>query len=189
MSDAQRHASLPDAAPTVLENGQRRAVLVMYGAGLAMLAVGLLVPPAGALYWVALLVAPVLGGGLGGLLSGSFGRRLDAWLLSGGAVAQRPAGRAPLAEPARAALQAAMVPAMLADLGRAAEAWPAREKDAARALLAAALGPAAMARETREALGRDLPRVIASLAARDASAAGEAEALAARLAAAGGAAR
>lgn len=168
-------------AETLLRDGQRKVVLVLLLSGLAFAAVGLMVPPRGAAYWVAFLVAPALAGLAGHVLARGAGRRLDAWLLTGGQPKETPRALPPaeLPAPALLALRTAILPALLADLARAAERMPPRCAAAARALVEA--GATAPAGEARDSLARDLPRLFAGLLDGREEAAAEAEGLVLRL--------
>lgn len=176
-------AAAAEAAPpaTLLGEGQRRLVFVLLLSGLAFTAVGLLVPPRGAAWWAAFLVAPPLAGVLGDRLAAGVGRRLDARLL---AASQPPAPPPPppagLPAPAEAALRTALLPVLLAELARATGGMPPRCAAAARALAEA--GATAPAGEARERLARDLPRLIAGLLDGQEAAEAEAEGLVLRLA-------
>ncbi|MBR0661777.1 hypothetical protein [Neoroseomonas oryzicola] len=174
-------------APALMGDWQRRVVLVLLLAGVALAAVGALVPPRGGLYWLAVIVAPLLGGGLGLVLAGGPGRALEARLMASDAPkeAPRPPTPAALPPPLRAALQTAILPVLLAELAGAAARMAPRERAAALALVEA--GATAPEGEARQALARDLPGLIAALAAGGATAAGAAEDLARRLALPGGA--
>ena len=166
----------------LLGDGQRRVVCVLFGAGLALAAVGMFVPPRGAAYWIAVAVAPLAAALVGYLLGGAPGRAFDAWLLTGGTPREKPRPLPPDALPdqARLALHTAMLPALLAELGGAAGTMAPRQQAAARAL--AETGASAPAGEARDALARGLPRLIPALAGGSDAAAAEAEALAVRLA-------
>lgn len=170
------------AAETLFGDGQRRLVFVLLLSGLAFAAVGLVVPPRGAAYWAAFLAAPAVAGLAGYVLAGGAGRRLDTWLLSGGQPKEKPRALPPaeLPEPAQVALRTAVLPALLADLARAAERMPPRCQAAARALVEA--GATAPAGEARDALARDLPRLFTALLDGQEAAAAEAEGLVLRLA-------
>lgn len=170
------------AEEMLLGDGQRRVVCVLFGAGLALAAVGLFVPPTGAAYWIAVAAAPLAAALVGYLLGGAPGRAFDTWLLGGGKPKEKPRALPPdaLPDPARLALHTAMLPALLAELAGAAETMAPRQQAAARAL--AETGASAPAGEARDALARGLPRLIPALAGGSDAAATEAEALAARLA-------
>lgn len=170
------------AAPVLLEDWQRRAVLSLLFSGVALGAVGTFMAPRGSAYWLAVLAAPVIAALLGFFLGGEAGRRLDARLMGGDEPKEqpRPATPAALPPPARAALQAALLPVLLAELAGAAQRMAPRERTAALALVEA--GATSPEGEARQALARDLPRLIGELAAGKAAAAGEAEGLALRLA-------
>ena len=166
----------------LLGDGQRRVVCVLFGAGLALAAVGLFMPPTGAAYWIAFAAAPAVAALAGYLLGGGPGRAFDTWLLTGGKPKETPRPLPPdaLPDPARLALHTAMLPALLAELAGAAGTMAPRQQAAARALAEA--GTTAPAGQARDAIARGLPRLIPGLAAGSDGAAAEAEALAARLA-------
>lgn len=170
------------AAPALMGDWQRRVVLVLLFAGVALAIVGASVPPRGGLYWLAVLVAPLLGGGLGLVLAGGPGRTLETRLIASDAPPAAPAPPAPAAlpPPQRLALQTAVLPLLLSELARAADRMAPRERAAALALVEA--GATAPESEARQALARDLPGLITGLAAGGATAAGAAEELARRLA-------
>lgn len=177
--------------PALFTTGQWRIVGVLTLSGLGLLLAGTVVPPSGATYWLAVMALPTLGTVVGLLAAGPPARALDTWLMGGNAKPDRPPPPPPagLPEPARLALQAATLPVLLTELAGAAPAMGGRAGTAARALLEA--GATAPEGEARRALARDLPRLVAGLAAGDAAAASEAEDLARQLAQAGsgGAAR
>uniref|UniRef100_UPI0018DF9255 hypothetical protein n=1 Tax=Roseomonas rosulenta TaxID=2748667 RepID=UPI0018DF9255 len=134
----RRQDRSPAPPETLLTDAQRRLMLAMLVAGVAYLLVGLLVPPRGVLFWAMFLLAPPVLGGVAALFGSA--RGIDAWLLSGGRPKQawQPGIAASLPEPARQALQVALVPALLAELARAGAGMPAAEKAAAGRLLEAA---------------------------------------------------
>lgn len=179
---AQARAPLPPAAPVLLSDRQRRVVLALVLSGISFCVVAMLVQPRGAAYWLALSAAPVAAALLGVILGGAPTRAMDARLVAKPRTDGdwRPAPPAGLPPQQRDALQAALLPPLLAELAGAAESMEPRLRTAARALFEA--GATAPASEARLALGRDLPRLISSLAARSTPAAIEAEELARRLA-------
>jgi|GEM_PF-4300361 len=170
------------AGPALFSTGQWRVVGVLTLSGLGLLLAGMLVPPSGAAYWLAVLAFPTLGAVIGLLAAGGPARALDTWLMGGNTKPGRPPPPAPagLPEPARLALQAAALPVLLNELAGAAAAMGGREGTAARALAAA--GATAPEGEARRALARELPRLLAGLAAGNPAAVAEAEALARQLA-------
>ncbi len=170
----------PQQPETLLTDGQRRMLLGLLAAGIACLLVGLVVPPRGALFWGLLLFVPA-GSFLGGVvLGGAPGRAIDAWLLGSNRprAAFAPPAPAALPEATRAALDLALLPALLAELARRAGGMQGRQKAAAEALLAAATA-APNAAEPRRALAAALPRLLGGLEAGDATATAEAERIAA----------
>ena len=154
---------------TLLSDGQRIVVAGLFAAGLTFLAVGALVSPRDALFWVAFLLGPPFMGCIGAILAIAPGRRLDAWLLAGGRPDQAapPAAAAALPEPAREALLIAATPALLAELARASAGMAAPEKAAAGRLLQGAAAAWNAARDTaaRGAVARALPGLVAALRA------------------------
>ena len=171
----------------LLSDGQRRLLFMLTGAGLAMIVAALVVQPRGATYWIAVCLAPLLVGGVGYVAGGRAARSIDARLLAAGGP--RQAWKAPppaeLSEASRAALQAAMVPALLAELADRAQAMKPPQRSAAERLLGAAraawatMPPGA----ERAAFARDLPALITSLTQGSDAAVAQAARLAALLAA------
>lgn len=171
------------AAPALLGDWQRRVILMLLASGLAFGAVGVLVAPRGAGFWVAVAAAPAIGAVLGYTLGGAPGRALEARLMGAGEAPREPPrlpAPAALADPVRAMLQAATVPVLLGELSAAAAGMGPRERAAALALVEA--GTTAPEGEARQALGGALPRLIVGLTSGNAASAGEAEAFARRLA-------
>ena len=165
-----RSQDRPVAAPeTLLTDRQRRVTLGLLAAGIGFLLVGLLVPPRGVAFWLAFIFAPPLLGGAAALFGGARGRGLDAWLLSRGRTKQtvQPTAATALPEAARQALQAALVPAVLAELERASAGMPAAEKAATGRLTDAVVlaWNTASDEDARAAIGRALPKLVAGLAA------------------------
>lgn len=181
---APRRQTAPTAAPTLFEDRQRRVVLGLLASGLAFVMVSVLITPSGAAYWLALGVAPLAGALAGLMLGGVRGRAIDAWLL--GASTAGPGGAPPppapsaLPAPARAALQAALVPVLLDELGGRVDAMEPRCAAAARTLAVTAH------KALPDMLVQALPGLTAGLLSGSTAAAAEAEALARRMA--GGAA-
>jgi hypothetical protein len=161
---------------------QRRVVLMLLFSGLGFGAVGALVAPRDATYWLAVAAVPVLAAVLGFVLGGASGRALEARLIGGDTAREAPRLVAPAALPApvRDALQTAVLPVLLAELAGAADRMAPRQRTAALALVEA--GATAPESEARQALARDLPRLIAALAAGGATATDETDALTRRLA-------
>ncbi|WP_137126810.1 hypothetical protein [Roseomonas sp. HF4] len=169
--------------PTLLGGGAGMVTAGFLAAGIAFLAIGLLVPPRDALFWVAFALLPLLAGTISAILAVALGRRLDARLLGDGtAKAFKPPAAAALPEAARAALLAAAVPALLAQLVGKGVPRPARA--AADGLLAAvtAAWNAAPDEAARAALARELPGLVAGLLDGEPAGIRAAEAAAARLA-------
>lgn len=168
---------------TLLTDGQRIFVFGMFAAGFTFFVIGLLVPPRGALFWIACLIAPALMGCLGGVLAIMPGRRVDARLLGAGEAQRQVAATAAAAlpGPARDALRIATVPALLAELARASPRMPASEKAAAGLVIEAATRAwnAAPDDAARLALARALPALVAGLCAGGAEAIRAADAFAA----------
>ncbi|MBR0670438.1 hypothetical protein [Neoroseomonas soli] len=179
---ARAGAAPAASAQVLLGDWQRRVVFMLLFSGLAFAAVGAFVAPRGAGYWFAVAAAPVIGTLMGFVVGGAPGRALDARLMGGGAPKDGPRPILPAALPAaqRLALQTALLPVLLSELAGAAERMAPRERAAAHALVEA--GATAPEGEPRQALARDLPRLIVELTAGNAVAAGEAEDLARRLA-------
>lgn len=175
--------------PTLMSDGQRIVVSGMFAAGLTFFAIGALMAPRDALFWVAFFLAPLLVATIAGILAIAPGRRLDARLLAGGGPKQTLQAVAPTAlpEPARQALQVALVPALLGALARESARMAAPEKAAAGRLTeaAAAAWNAAPDDAARVALAQALPRLVAGLVAGGPEAVRAAEQMAARLAAGG----
>lgn len=175
------------AGPALFTTGQWRVVGVLTLSGLGFLLAAALVQPSGATYWLAVLAFPTIGAIIGLVAAGQPARSLDAWLMGNTAKPDRPPPPPPagLPEPARLALQAATLPVLLTELAGAgaSPAMEGRAGSAARALVEA--GATAPEGDARRALARDLPRLMAGLAAGDAGAVSEAEALARQLAQAG----
>ncbi|MBP0466474.1 hypothetical protein J5Y09_21275 [Roseomonas sp. PWR1] len=174
-----RAADRPPPEPeALLTDGQRRMILALTAAGLACIAVGLVVPPRGALFWLMLALLPGLAGIAAFVMGGARGRAVDTWLLGGGGpkVAFQPPAPAALPDATRAALGIALLPGLLAELARRAADMQESQKAAAEALLVAASGGPEAARQD---LAAALPRLIAGLAAGDAAATAEAGRLAA----------
>ncbi|MEO3470432.1 hypothetical protein AAFN86_01105 [Roseomonas sp. CAU 1739] len=161
---------------------QHRVILMLLLSGLAFAAVGVVVAPRGAAYWLALAAAPLIGGVLGFVLGGAAGRIFEARLMgqAGEAKAPPPLSPAALPAPLRAALQTALLPALLGELAGAAERMAPPARAAALSLVQA--GATAPEGAPRQALARDLPRLMGALAAGQAASIGEAEALAKHLA-------
>lgn len=180
-------ASLRRAQPpeTLLTDFQRRVVLALFAAGIAYLLVGLLLLPHGAVFWLSFLFLPPVAGVVAAVFGGAAGRRLDAWLLNGGGPKQapKPLPASALPEGARSALQMAAVPALLGELIRAGATMPANEKAAAgrlfRAVIAFWDGP--VEAPARAALARELPGLVAGLAAGGPGAIAAADAVVLRL--------
>ena len=172
-------AAPPAAAPALLGDGQRWVVTVLLFSGLGLAAVAAFMPPSGAAYWVAVIAAPVAAVVLDRVIGGALGRALGRLLMGGEAPARaaRPVAPAALPAPQRDALQAALLPALLAELAGAADRMLPPARAAARALVEA--GATAPDGDPRRTLARDLPRLAAALVAGETS---EAEALARRLA-------
>ncbi len=167
--------------PMLLADWQRRVVMMLMVSGLCLAVIGAALPPRGFFYWFA-VVAALLGGGAAGLfLGGGVGRALEARLLR----SDTPREPLPLPEPGalapaeRAALQATLLPLLLAELRGAAERTGPRERAAALLL---AERSATASGEARQALLQALPRLIAAFTSGQPAAADEAEALAQRLA-------
>lgn len=180
-----RRRDKTQAAPALFGDWQRRVVLMLLFSGLALAILPLLVPPRGAVYWLVLCAAPVVGGVLGLVMGGARGAAIDTWLMGAPkARPDRPPPPAPSALPAptQATLRAALVPVVLSELAVTDRLAP-HCAAAVRALAAAAAHAPSDA-----ALAADLPRLAAGLLAGSSAAAAEAEALAQRLAAPGGAA-
>lgn len=173
------------AAETLFDDRQRRLVFAMLAMGIALVGVGLFVPPAGAMYFLVMLLAVMLAAALGVALGGGRGRAFDAWFVTGGGPRRgaAPLPPAAMAEAARAAVLAAMVPGLLAELARTSRGMSPREKAAAEQLLEAAVTAlrAGPGDAPRAALARDLPRVMAALNGGGEAGAREAAALAERL--------
>ena len=169
------------AAPTMMGTWQHRVVLMLLISGLGFTAVGVFVAPRGAAYWLALSAVPLVAALLGYVLGGAAGRMFDAWL-AGDAAAQKPRPAVPAALPApvRTALQTALLPALLATLAAAAERMAPPARAAALALVEA--GATVPDGASRDALARDLPRLMDALGAGDAAAVTAAAALARQLA-------
>ena len=154
-----------------------------FAAGLVFLAIGLLVSPRDAMFWIAFCLLPLLVGGVTTILAATFGERVDAALTGGGAQrAFQPPAATSLPEPARAALHTAAVPALLAalvgrDVPRAARAAADRLANAFTTAWNIAPDDAA-----RTALARDLPGIVAGLLAGDTAGIRAAEDAATRLA-------
>ncbi|WP_431285642.1 hypothetical protein ACQW02_12900 [Humitalea sp. 24SJ18S-53] len=179
-----RSGDRPSAQPeTLLTNTQRRVVFALVGAGFAYLLLGLLLPPHGVVFWLAFVFIPPALGATAALFGGDGGRRVDTWLLGSGAPKQawQPPAATTLPEATRLALQVAVVPVLIGELLRAtgatpallgehlrtASAMPAREKAAAARLAQAAVAAwnGAADAAARAALARDLPQLVAGLAA------------------------
>jgi hypothetical protein len=175
----------PPPPETLLTNTQRRVVFALFAAGMAYLLVGLVLLPHGAVFWLTFLFLPPVVGFIAALFGGEAGRRVDVWLLTGGAATPgpKPVAATALPEAARATLRTAAVPALLAELVRSGAEMPAGEKAAAgrlfQAVIAAWNGAADAA--TRAALARDLPRLVAGLATGGPAAIEAAEAAVTRL--------
>lgn len=169
------------AAPTMMTTWQHRVVLMLLISGMGFTAVGVFVAPRGAAYWLALSAVPLVAALLGYALAGAAARMVGAWL-AGDAAAQKPGPAVPAALPApvRTALQTALLPALLATLAAAAERMAPPARAAALALVEAGATVADAA--SREALARDLPRLMDALGAGDAAAVDAASALARQLA-------
>lgn len=168
--------------PLLFNDWQRRVVLMLLTSGMAFGVVGAFVAPRGAVYWLAVAAVPVLCAAFGYVLGGAPGRVFEARLLGGDSDSAAPRLTMPAAlpAPARAALQAALLPALLAELAGAADRMAPPVRAAARALIeAAATAPEGA---PRQALARDLPRLIAALGTGDAAAVNEAASLARQLA-------
>ena len=174
-------------APTLMSDGQRIVVAGMFAAGLTFFAIGMLMAPRDALFWVAFFLAPLFMATIAGILAIAPGRRLDARLLAGGgsAKAARPVAASALPEPARQALRVALVPALLGELARESARMAPPEKAAAGRLIeaAAAAWNAAPDAAARLALAQALPRLVGGLVAGGQEAIRAAEQMAARLAA------
>jgi hypothetical protein len=187
MAAARPHGTLrqqdrpPAPSETLLTDTQRRVMLGLLVAGIAYLLVGLLVPPRGGAFWAAFILAPPALGGVAAMFGGR--RGLDAWLLTGGKPKQaaHPVAAAALPEAARQALRIAVVPALLAELARAAAGMPAAEKAAAGRLIDATIAAwnAAPDDTARRAIATALPPLVAGLLAGGAEAIRAAEAFAA----------
>lgn len=180
MSGRMKAAAEP---PTLVGGGAGMVTAGFLAAGIAFLAIGLLVPPRDALFWVAFALLPLLVGTVGGILAATLGRRLDARLLGDGAApAFKPPAAAALPEAARAALLAAAVPALLAELAGKGVPRPARA--AADRLLGAASAAwnAAPDDAARAVLAREVPGLVAGLLGGESAGIRAAEDAAARLA-------
>lgn len=179
MSGRMRAAERPVA---VLSGGPGALGAGFFVAGLAALAVGLVMPPRDALFWVAFCFLPAFLGGVTAVLAMLLGGRLDAALTGGGArAAFPPQPAASLPEAARAALHTAAVPALLAELvGRALphDARAAADRLAGAFTTAWNIAPDDAA---RAALARDLPAWVAGLLAGGDAGIRAAEEVAARL--------
>jgi hypothetical protein len=117
-----RFSSSPD---TWLSDAQRRLLLVLLGASLALLLVAWLVPPNNWLYWAVLIAAPAGASCVGYMLGAAPAmRRLDRLLLgrlgatpaAGGWVPHHPSQ---LSAEARQALERAVAPALVGQLSLA----------------------------------------------------------------------
>jgi len=170
-------------APVLVSGGPGRLAAALLAAGLGFVAVGLLLPPRGEVFWIAFAVLPPVLAALGAVLARTLGRRLDAGLLGGGEKqAYTPPPAAALPEPLRASLHAATVQALLAELAGRNVPRPARA--AADALRAAAVAAwnAAPHDAARSAIARDLPGLVAGLLSGEPAGIRAAEEAAARLA-------
>ncbi len=181
----QARAAIAVAAPAsdaalLFGDWQRRVVLMLLFSGIGFAAVGALVTPRGAAYWLALSAVPIVAALAGFMLGGARGRALEGRIVVGDTPKEAPRLTAPeaLPPPLRDALQAAVLPVLLAELAAAAERMAPRQRMVALALA----GTGVPEGEARGALARDLPRLIGALAAGDAAATDAAEDLSRRLA-------
>jgi hypothetical protein len=171
----------PAQAETLLTDMQRRMMFGLLAAGIGYVLIALLLPPRGAVFWVAFFVgAPVLG-----VVAALFGKRrgLDAWLLTGGKPKQaaQPVAAATLPDAQRQALRVAVVPVLLGELMRAAPRLQAAEQAAAGRLVDAAVAAwnAASDDAARQRIATALPPLVGGLLAGGADAVRAAEAFAA----------
>ena len=165
-----RFVTLPD---TCLTDAQRRALLVLLGAALALLLVSWLMPPENVAYWVVLVLAPLVFAWAGYKAGGTEALRRVDRALSGTARARRPVWPpqhpSALSPDALQALEQAVLPVLIGQFSTALTRAPVPSVQPGRALLEAARAtlrqPAPQAGEgTAGLLLHWMPRLIETTA-------------------------